>query len=181
MRKALGVVTATLATPIAIGVLFAVLTFLGVGGSADKGWKVVFMNIATFALLAAPIALVVSLLAGIPLGNRLARRGYVKPSAFLLLGAMLGAFPLLLFDGYVVAYDILRALRHGVTDSVWGIGPTLGHLLGDIPVAIRWLGLGSWCGAWSALAYWRVVYRGSPSHFGIQAAAADVAAPDAGR
>jgi hypothetical protein len=168
MNKGLGIVTATLATPVAIGVLFMILTLLGVGWFADQDWNLVFSNVQTYALVAAPIALVMSLLTGLPLGNRLARRGRPRPVAFLVLGLTLGALPFLLFDGYVVAYEFVRSFRHGVTDSFWGIGPTMRRLVGDIPVAMYWLGLGSWCGAWSALAYWSIVYRGSPSNISMQ-------------
>jgi hypothetical protein len=155
---------ATLATPTAIGVLFIVLTVLGVGWFADKDWSLVFTNIQTYALVATPMALAVSLLVGIPLSNRLAKQGRARPVTFVALGLTLGALPFLLFDTYVVAYDIVRSLRHGLTDSFWGIAPTTRRLLGDLRVALYWLGLGSWCGAWSALAYWGVVYRGSPSN-----------------
>ncbi len=181
MKKGLGIVMATLATPAAIGVLFTILTLLGVGWFADKDWNLVFSNIEMYAMVAAPIALLMSLVTGIPLGNRLARRGRARPAAFLFLGLTLGALPFLLFDGYVVAHELVRSFRHGVTDSFWGIRPTIRRLLGDISVAMYWLGLGSWCGAWSALAYWSVVYRGAPSNLGMQPAAADAAAADAGR
>ena len=181
MKKGLGIVMATLATPTAIGVLFVILTLLGVGWFADKDWNLVFSNVEMYAMVAAPIALIMSLVTGIPIGNRLAKRGRTRPATFLVLGLTLGALPFLLFDGYVVAYEVVRSFRHGVSDSFWGIAPSMRRLLGEIPVAILWLGLGSWCGAWSALAYWSVVYRGSPSNIGMQPPAADAAAADAGR
>lgn len=99
MNKGLGIVMATLATPAAIGVLFVILSLLGVGWFADQDWNWVFRNVETCALVATPIALVVSLLTGVPLGNWLAKRGRTRPGAFAVLGLALGALPFVLFDG----------------------------------------------------------------------------------
>ena len=162
MRKALGIAVATAATPIAIAALFVILALLGGGWFADKGWKLVATSVYTYTLVAVPMALVLSLLVGMPLSSWLAKRGNTRPRAFFILGAAIGALPFLLFDFYVIAYDLLRAYRHGLTDDFWGVLPTLGRFVVDIPVATYWLALGSWCGAWSALAYWGVVYGDGP-------------------
>ncbi len=181
MRKGVGIVLATLATPAAIGALFIILTLLGIGWFADKDWTLVLSNVQTYAVVASPLALVVSLFVGMPLGNRLAKRGRTGPTAFLILGAVLGALPFLLFDAYVVAYEVVRSFRFGLADSFWGLGPMMRRLLRDIPVATYWVGLGSWCGAWSAVAYWSVVYRGSLSNQRMQFAPAAPDRPAAGR
>lgn len=158
MRKAFGIVAATLAAPVAIAVAFTVLRVLRVGWFAGKGLGLVATNIAVYAGFAAPIALGVSLLAGLPLATWLARRGRSRAIHFVLLGASLGALPFLLFDAYVVAYELVAAFRH--EDE---LGRVVRRFLADVPFALSWLALGVWCGVWSSLAYWLVAVPSSPS------------------
>jgi hypothetical protein len=169
MRRNIGIVAATAATPSAIMVLFVILALCSVWPFAGRDWGNVFLSVQILALVATPLALVMSLGIGRPLGDRLAKRGRTHPVAFLLLGAALGAFPFLLFDACVVAFEVVRSLWLGPTDSFRGVGRTARRLLGRTPVATYWVAMGSWCGAWSALAYWGVVHRGVPSGSGTLA------------
>lgn len=142
----LGLLAATCATPAAIASLFSALFYLQVGWFADKDWRLVLDNIQLYAMLSSPVALFVTLAAGGPIAHQLAHRGHVGPGRHLLLGAALGAMPFLLFDGYIIGTNILLDVRP-VPD------------LDDVLVAARWAVLGSWCGVWSATAYWAVAIR----------------------
>jgi len=142
----LGLLAATCATPAAIASLFSALFYLKVGWFADKDWPLVLENIRLYAMLSAPVALFVTLAAGGPVAHQLAHRGHVGAVRHLLIGAALGAMPFLLFDGYIIGTNILLDVRP-VPD------------LDDVLVAARWASLGSWCGFWSAAAYWVVAIR----------------------
>ena len=168
MKTGLGVLAATIATPVAIGVAFALLTVAGLGWFADKRWGLVVSNMVMYAGLAAPIALILSVVAGVPSARYLAKRRRTRALQFVLLGALIGIVPFLFFDIYVVATALLSAQRNWPNNEFLGVRGTSERLIDSLPVALYWLALGSWCGAWSAFAYWLVVHGGSPSNIPLQ-------------
>ena len=148
MRIALGLLASTLATPLAIAVMWFVLWFAQVEWFEGKPIDAVLESIRLYAMLSAPIALFVTIAAGGPVAHQLAHRGRRVAARCMLLGAILGALPFLLFEGYIMGTNLLLY----VVPS-----PNLDTVLN----ALRWAGLGSWCGMWSAAAYWSVAIRSS--------------------
>ncbi len=146
MRVALGLLAATVATPLAIAVMWGALWYAQVGWFEGKDPQVILENIRLYAMLSAPIALFVTIAAGGPIARHLTHCGYRGPVKHLLLGGVLGALPFLLFEGYIMGTNLLLY----VTPS-----PNLHTVLN----AVRWAGLGSWCGMWSAGAYWLFAIR----------------------
>ncbi len=146
MRIALGLLAATIATPLAIAAMFGGLFFLQVGWFVGKTSRQVLENIQLYAMLSAPIALFITLAAGRPAAHQLAHRGHRSLLKCLLLGTVLGALPFLLFEGYIMGTNLLLYVNPS---------PDLDTVL----TALRWAGLGSWCGMWSATAYWAVAIR----------------------
>jgi hypothetical protein len=181
MKKALGVIAAAMATPLAVGVLFALLALLNVGWFAGKGWGTIASNIYMYSIFGTPIALGAALVLGLPIAGRLERRGRVWAHQFALAGLVLGAVPFLVFDLLVVGQQLYFAATRpeAFHAEVFGVPATLRRLFRDVPTAAIWLGLGMWCGVCSALAYWVVVYRGSPSSLGLQPPVANAPAADA--
>ena len=147
MRIALGLLASTVATPLAIAVMWGALWYAQVEWFEGKTAEAVIESIRLYAILSAPIALFVTIAAGGPIAHQLAHRGHRNPVKFILLGAVLGALPFLLFEGYIMGTNLLLY----VTPS-----PNLDNVL----TALRWAGLGSWCGMWSAAAYWTLAIRG---------------------
>jgi hypothetical protein len=142
-RVGFGLLAATLATPIAMAAVFLGRWRFEGGAWANQPWEVVQDRILLYAMLSAPVALFLTLGFGAPLTHRRAELGRATALRTALTGAALGAMPFLIFDGYVVGMNLL--------------------LLADTPytretlvTAARWAALGSWCGLWSALAYWLV-------------------------
>lgn len=150
MRVASGLVAATIATPLAIAAMFGGLSFLQVGWFAGKDSQEVLDNIRLYGMMAAPVALFLTLAAGGPIAHQLAHRGYRGPVRCVLAGAVLGALPFLIFDGYIMGTNLLLYVSPS---------PDIDTVL----TAVRWAALGSWCGMWSAAAYWAVAIRGSHS------------------
>ena len=146
MRIALGLLAATLATPLAIAAMWGALLYFQVGWFEGRDPRLVFENIELYAMLAAPVALFVTIAAGGPIAHQLAYRGHRGPVKCILLGAILGALPFLLFEGYIMGTNLLLY----VTPS-----PNMDTVL----TALQWAGIGSWCGMWSAAAYWTVAIR----------------------
>jgi hypothetical protein len=143
IRVGFGLLAATLAAPVAMAVVFLARWRFETGGWALQPWPVVQDRILLYAMLSAPVALFLTLGFGAPLTHRRAELGRATALRTALTGAALGAMPFLIFDGYVIGMNLL--------------------LLADTPytrdtliTAARWAGLGSWCGLWSALAYWLV-------------------------
>ena len=147
MRIAFGLLAATVATPLAIAVMWGALWYAQVEWFEGKDLQVVLESIRLYALLSAPIALFITIAAGGPIAHQLALRGRRGLVRSILLGAVLGALPFLLFEGYIMGTNLLLY----VTPS-----PNIDNVL----TALRWAGLGSWCGIWSATAYWTVAIRG---------------------
>jgi len=147
MRIALGLLAATVATPLAIAVMWGALWYGQVEWFEGKDLQVVLESIRLYALLSAPIALFVTIAAGGPIAHQLAHRGHRGPLRCILLGAILGALPFLLFEGYILGTNLLLYVSPS---------PNLDNVL----TALRWAGLGSWCGMWSAAAYWTMAIRG---------------------
>ena len=147
MRIALGLVASTIATPLAIAIIWTALWYGQVEWFEGKPAQAVFDTIRLYAMFSAPIALFITIAAGGPLAHQLAHRGHRGPLRFILLGAVLGALPFLLFEGYIIGTNLLLY----VTPS-----PNLNAVLN----ALRWAGLGAWCGMWSAWAYWAIAIRG---------------------
>jgi hypothetical protein len=147
MRIALGLLAATLATPLAIAAMFGALFYMQIGLLEGANSERLLYHIRLYAMLAAPIALFMTIAAGGPIAHQLAHRGHRGPVRCILLGAFLGALPFLLFEGYIMGTNLLLY----VTPS-----PTLDTVL----TALRWAGMGAWCGMWSATAYWMVAIRG---------------------
>lgn len=146
----LGLLAATVATPLAIAAMFGTLFYLQVGWFAGKDTRLVLENIQLYAMLSAPIALFVTLAAGGPIAHQMAHRERGGPLRCVVLGAILGALPFLLFDGYVMGTNVLLYVSSSPDREA-------------VLTAVRWAGLGSWCGMWSAAAYWTVAIRGRSS------------------
>ena len=150
MRIALGLLASTVATPLALAIMWGALWYWQVEWFEGKTAEAVIESIRLYAMLSAPIALFVTIAAGGPIAHQLAHRGHRNPLKFFLLGAVLGALPFLLFEGYIMGTNLLLY----VTPS-----PNLENVL----TALRWAGLGAWCGMWSAAAYWTLAIRGHRS------------------
>ena len=172
VKKALGVVAATITAPVALAAFVIVDNFLqpllSFGWIPAATWGTVWSTIEFQASIAIPIASVVSLLGGIPLGNRLVARGRTRPLNFVVLGAILGSVPLLLFEVPQIAGGIVQVFRHMTGNGTGEIASKTRVPVFGMRFALHWLIVGAWCGAWSALAYWVVVYRGSPSNYAFQ-------------
>jgi hypothetical protein len=143
VRVALAIGQATLAVPLAVAVFL-----MGIAIVTGQDWRVAVTGVYMFGVVATPVALLVTVCAGAPLGARLAKRGRLGWTHFVKLGMVLGAVPLLVFDLYIAGYEIVRN------------GLVLGRLMNYLPDAFTWLVLGAWCGGWSAMAYWAAAYRG---------------------
>jgi hypothetical protein len=143
MRIALGLIAATIATPLAIAAIWGGLWYAQVGWFEGKTAEAVLESIRLYAMLSAPVALFITIAAGGPVAHQLAHRGRRGPWRFILLGAVLGALPFLLFEGYIMGTNLLLYVAPS---------PNLDAVLN----AVRWAGLGSWCGMWSATAYWAI-------------------------
>ena len=146
MRIALGLLASTIATPLAIAVIWGALWYAQVEWFEGKSAQAVFESIRLYAMLSAPIALFITIAAGGPIAHQLAHRGHRSPVKFILLGAFLGALPFLLFEGYIMGTNLLLYVSPAPN-------------LDNVVTAVRWAGLGAWCGMWSATAYWTVAIR----------------------
>ena len=146
MRIALGLLASTVATPLAIAVMWGALWFAQVEWFEGRPAEEVLESIRLYAMLSAPIALFVTIAAGGPIAHQLAHHGHRGPGKCILLGAVLGALPFLLFEGYIMGTNLLLYVSPS---------PNLDNVL----TAVRWAGLGSWCGMWSAAAYWAMAIR----------------------
>ena len=146
MRIALGLVASTLATPLAIAIAWFALWYAQVDWFEGKQFEAVLDNIRLYAMLSAPVALFLTIAAGGPIAHQLAHRGHRGLFRYLLLGAVIGALPFLLFQGYIMGTNLLLY-----------VSPSPGR--DDVLTAVRWAGLGSWCGICSAAAYWLIAIR----------------------
>jgi len=146
MRIALGLLASTIATPLAIAVVWVALWYAQVEWFEGKSIQAVVESIRLYAMLSAPVALFITIAAGGPIAHQLVHRGHRGAVKCILIGAVLGALPFLLFEGYIMGTNLLLY----VTPS-----PNLDTVL----TAVRWAGLGSWCGMWSAAAYWAFAIR----------------------
>jgi hypothetical protein len=146
LRVVSGVLAATVATPAALALIFAGAWYVGVGGFADHTWPAVQRQIELYAILSAPVALFVTLAFGAPYTHRLQELGRATALRVTVTGAILGALPFVLFDGYVIVTNMLLLVRQAYTRDT-------------LETAARWAGLGAWCGSWSALTYWLVAVR----------------------
>jgi hypothetical protein len=147
MRIALGLVASTLATPLAIAVAWFVLWYAQVDWFDGKPLAAVTESIRLYSMLSAPVALFITVAAGGPVAHQLAYRGHPGLTKCLLLGAVLGALPFLVFEGYIMGTNLLLYVT-----------PAPGRE--NVMTALRWAGLGSWCGMCSATAYWTIAIRG---------------------
>jgi hypothetical protein len=143
IRVGFGLLAATLATPIAIAVVFLARWRFETGAWASQPWPVVEDRILLYAMLSAPVALFLTVGFGAPLTHRRAELGRATALRTALTGAALGAMPFLIFDGYVIGMNLLLLASEPYSRET-------------LLTAARWAALGSWCGFWSALAYWVV-------------------------
>jgi hypothetical protein len=148
MRIALGLLAATLAAPLAVAAMFGILFWLEFGWFEGRNVAEVLDSIRLYAILSAPIALFMTVAAGGPIAHQVTHRGHRGAMKCILLGAILGALPFLLFEGYIMGTNLLLYV-------------TPAPNLDNVKTALRWAGLGSWCGMWSATAYWAVAIRTS--------------------
>jgi hypothetical protein len=146
MRIALGLVAATSATPVAIAILFGALSGLQLDWFAGKSWPETIDTMVLYGTFSAPVALFMTIAVGSPLAHRLAQLGHRRLAYHAMVGMILGAVPFALFDGYIIGTNFLLDVRPA---------PNFDTVL----AAARWAALGSWCGLWSACAYWLVVIR----------------------
>ncbi len=147
MNRAGGVMAALVANAVAIAVLFALLSAVGPGDRSRSGYV---SAIPVYILFGTPLALVVALVAGLPLAHWMEQRRRSRAAHFLVLGIGLGMLPFLLYFAYVAAYELMHVPPGGGTAARWDEG-----LLSGVPI----LAMGAWCGAWSALAYWWIAVR----------------------
>ena len=77
MKKALGVLAATVVTPLSIGVAFLLLGVARLGWFADKEWRLILVNVLMYSYVAVPISLAVSGVMGLPVAGYLP--GVVAP------------------------------------------------------------------------------------------------------
>jgi hypothetical protein len=159
MRVVLGFVAALLAVPLAIFVVFSVMQILGLGWQRGTGFFEVMIGTLTFSWVAVPMALGVILLFALPTYIVSARRGRSSLFYYVVVGLVLGALPFLLFDIYVAAFDLWQAARSGWEPEYWGLRATCMRLLGNIPIAAVWLGMGALCGAAGSIAFWSIAVR----------------------
>jgi len=143
LRIAVGVLAAAVAAPVALAVMFAGGWYLQVDGFAGLPWSVVQDRIRTYAILCAPVAFFVALAFGAPYIHRLQELGRATVLRTMFTGIVLGAVPFLIFDGYIIGMNLLLLVREPYTRET-------------LETAARWVGLGAWCGGWSALVYWIV-------------------------
>lgn len=143
MRVVLGLLAATVAAPAAMAAVFLARWHFETGGWALQPWPVVRDRILLYAVLSAPVALFLTAGFGAPLTHRREELGRATALRTALTGAVLGAMPFLIFDGYVIGMNLLL-----LADDPYGRGSLI--------TAVRWAGLGAWCGLWSALSYWVV-------------------------
>lgn len=146
LRVAFGLLAATMATPAAMAVVFAGRWYLALEGQGDLPWPEIQARIETYALLSAPVALFVTLAFGAPYVHRLAEIGRATLLRVAVTGALVGALPFLLFDGYIIGMNLLLLASEPYTRE-------------GLISAARWAALGSWCGTWSAFAYWLIAIR----------------------
>ena len=159
MRRVFGVVLAVLTTPVVFAVVLVVLSWFGQGPSLAPSRLAAAGLQGLFALFALPLAAAVALALGLPLALQFERRGVRGLRPYLLLGTALGVLPFVLFDLYVVGYELLAAVRRGPGDSSFGLFAALARQVRAAPRALAWLALGGLCGAVSAAAYWTVAVR----------------------
>ena len=107
MRIALGLLAATIATPLAIAVMWGALWYGQVEWFEGRQAEAVLESIRLYAILSAPIALFVTVAAGGPIAHQLAHRGHRGPVNYILVGAVLGALPFVLFEGYIMGTNLL--------------------------------------------------------------------------
>jgi len=146
IRVGFGLLAATVATPIAMAAVFVARWHFETGGWASQPWSVVQDRILLYAMLSAPVALFLTVGFGAPLTHRRAELGRATALRTALTGAALGAMPFLIFDGYVIGMNLLL-----LADDPYSRATLI--------TAARWAALGSWCGFWSACAYWLVAVR----------------------
>jgi hypothetical protein len=149
VRVVLGLLAATVATPVAMAAVFVARWHFEPGAWANQPWPVVQDRVLLYAMLSAPVALFLTLGFGAPLTHRRAELGRATALRTALTGAAIGALPFLVFDGYVIGMNLLLLVDTPYTRET-------------LITAARWAGLGSWCGFWSALAYWVVAIGRRP-------------------
>lgn len=146
LRVAFGVLAATAATPAAVAAMFAGGWYFEVDGFAGQPWAAVRDQIALYAMLSAPVAFFLTISFGAPYTHRLRELGRATVTRVTLTGAVLGSLPFLAFDGYVIGMNILLQASEPYTTA-------------SLITAVRWAGLGAWCGFWSAFVYWVFALR----------------------
>lgn len=146
VRVAFGILMATLATPLATAAMFGGGWYFEAEGFAGLPWAAVQERIVVYAMLSAPVALFITTAFGAPFVHRLAELGRATALRTTLAGAIVGALPFLLFDGYVIGMNMLLLASEPYTEE-------------SLINVARWAGMGAWCGSWSALVYWLVAIR----------------------
>jgi hypothetical protein len=146
MRVVLGILAATVATPVAMAAVFLARWHFETGGWASQPWPIVRDRILLYAVLSAPVALFLTMGFGAPLTHRRAELGRATALRTALTGAALGAMPFLIFDGYVIGMNLLLLVDDAYSRE-------------SLITAGRWAALGAWCGFWSALTYWLVAVQ----------------------
>lgn len=158
-RVVVACVVAPLAVPIGIFLLFNALHVLQIGWFPGTDYGLVLSGVFIWTVYGVPVALVVTLLGGIPCYLRLNRTGRRGVWPYLCRGPVLGAAPFLLFDFYIVAFELWRSLSHSIRDPFFGIAPTVRRLFDSAPTASAWAGIGAYCGCIGALLFWLVGVR----------------------
>lgn len=150
MNRAGGVMAALAANAVAISVLLPVT---GAVWPRERSWIEFVSAVPVYILFGTPLALVVALVAGLPISIWMERLRRTRAAHFLALGVLLGMLPFLLYFAYVAAYELLHMPPPSATPARGGR-----QLLDGLSI----LALGAWCGAWSALAYWWIAVRPHP-------------------
>lgn len=147
VRRMIAVLLAPLATGIVYALIFAVLAVFQTEAFSQGALLATAIDIALWAGVAAVVAFAMTVLVGLPLAISLEKRGRDDLRDMVLLGAMLGALPFVVFDVYVVVGELGR---HTTLSAASGV-------FNDLPRALALAALGVSCGAASGWTYWSIV------------------------
>jgi hypothetical protein len=148
VRRIIAVLLAPLATGVVYALVYGALVLFQIESFSARALLATAPGIAEWSGVATIAAVAMTLLVGLPLAVSLERRGRDSVRDIVLLGAMLGALPFVLFDAYVVFAELDR---HPTLAAVSG-------LFKDLPRALALAGLGASCGTASAWTYWSILH-----------------------
>jgi hypothetical protein len=159
-RLLAAVISASLAASVATAVfLIAYLSAVGSGSFDGPGWLILIVKYIYRPALVVAIVAVIFQLKVAPV---LTGVGDCGATRFMLLGGVLGAVLPVAYEACSTKRLLTRAVVQQPLTGVHGYLPTMDDGLGTL----FWIAVWTWCGAWSALAYWcalRWGFRGADS------------------